>query len=142
LRLGRAHYAIACTPQGGIQMDGVMIRLSEDHFCYVHANGDFESWLVAYSDGLVVSISDPQSRVLQIQGPRSLDVLKTLDKGRDVDDFGYFHSGFFEQAGNDRGGWLNQALTLLDNENEKHGCEVVPLTFYDAEKKIPRGLMT
>ena len=112
LKVGRANYAIACTPQGGVQMDGVMIRLAEDHFWYVQANGDFESWLVAHSDGLDVSISDPHSRVLQIQGPRSLDVLKALDKGKEIDGFGYFHAGHFNFAGQPvlvtRTGWTGE----------------------------------
>ena len=56
-------------------MDGVLIRLAEDHFWYIEANGEFENWLLAQSDGLDVTVSDPQSRVLQIQGPKALDVL-------------------------------------------------------------------
>ena len=47
LKLWRARYAIACTPNGGIQMDGILMRLGEDHFWYVQANGEIESWLVA-----------------------------------------------------------------------------------------------
>ena len=31
----RARYAIACAPDGGILMDGVVIRLADDHFWYV-----------------------------------------------------------------------------------------------------------
>ena len=112
IKVGRANYAIACTPQGGVQMDGVMIRLAEDHFWYVHANGEFESWLIAFSDGLDVSISDPRSRVLQIQGPRSLEVLKALDKNADIENFGYFQAGHFNIGGQSllvtRTGWTNE----------------------------------
>ncbi len=112
LKVGRAHYAIACTPQGGIQMDGVMIRLAEDHFWYVQANGEFMSWLTAFSDGLDVSICDPGSRVLQIQGPLSLEVLKALDKERNIDEFGYFHAGRFDIGGQavlvTRTGWTGE----------------------------------
>ena len=112
LKTGRASYAIACTPQGGVQMDGVIIRLSEDHFWYVHANGEFQSWLTAHSEGLDVNISDPKSRVLQIQGPRALDVLKALDKEKDIDNFGYFHTGFFNFNGQQllvtRTGWTGE----------------------------------
>ena len=46
---GRGYYAIACTPQGGIFMDGVMFRLAEDRFWYVQAEGPMEAWLVAQS---------------------------------------------------------------------------------------------
>ena len=112
LKVGRANYAIACTPQGGVQMDGVMIRLADDHFWYVQANGEFESWLIAFSDGLDVEISDPESRVLQIQGPRSLEVLKALDKEKDIEQFGYFHAGHFNFGGQSvlvtRTGWTGE----------------------------------
>ncbi len=112
LKVGRAHYAIACTPDGGLQMDGVMIRLAEDHFWYVHANGEFESWLTAFSNGLEVSINDPQSRVLQVQGPRSLEILKALDAEKNIDQFGYFHVGHFNFGGQSvlvsRTGWTGE----------------------------------
>ena len=64
LKCWRARYALACTPQGGIQMDGVLMRLAEDHFWYVQADGEIESWLIAFSEGLDVVVRDPQSRVL------------------------------------------------------------------------------
>ncbi len=112
LKIGRAHYAIACTPLGGIQMDGVLIRLAKDHFWYVHANGEFESWLIAFSDGLDVAVSDPKSRVLQVQGPRSLEVLNALDKEKDISEFGYFHAAYFNIGGQSvlvtRTGWTGE----------------------------------
>lgn len=112
LKIGRANYAIACTPQGGVQMDGVVIRLADDHYWYVQANGEFESWLIAFSDGLDVVISDPISRVLQIQGPRSLEVLKALDREKDIDQFGYFHADHFNIGGQSvlvtRTGWTGE----------------------------------
>jgi len=112
LKTGRAHYAIACTPQGGIQMDGVLIRLADDHFWYVQANGEFESWLVALGDGLDVSVADPKSRVLQVQGPLSLEILQALNKEKNIDGFGYFHTAFFDFAGQkllvSRTGWTGE----------------------------------
>ena len=54
---GRGYYAIACTPQGGVFMDGVMFRLEENRFWYVQADGPFESWLMAHSGGYDVTIS-------------------------------------------------------------------------------------
>ena len=75
LRPDRASYAIACFPNGGIMMDGVLLRLSCDRFFYVLANGEFFNWLVAHAMGLDVTVRDPDSWVLQVQGPRSLEVL-------------------------------------------------------------------
>ncbi len=127
LKTWRARYAIACTPQGGIIMDGVLIRLAEDHFWYVEANGDFKSWLTAYADGLDVTVSDPKSRVLQIQGPRALDVLADATNGQVPDDFGYFHAGNFELAGQEvlvsRTGWTGEmGIEIYGNPNLDHSA--------------------
>ena len=112
LKVGRARYAIACTPQGHILMDGVLIRLADDHFWYVRANGEFESWLLAYSDGLDVAIRDPQSWVLQIQGPKALAVLRATADEPVPDGFAYFHAGYFSLGGQkvlvSRTGWTGE----------------------------------
>jgi len=112
LKTWRARYALACTPQGGILMDGVLIRLADDHFWYVQADGEFESWLLGHSKDLDVTISDPRSRVLQIQGPKSLEVLQAAVKGGVPEGFGYFHAGMFDFGGQDllvtRTGWTGE----------------------------------
>lgn len=112
LKQWRARYAIACTPQGKILMDGVLIRLAEDHFWYVQANGEFETWLNAQSIGLDVTVRDPKSWVLQIQGPKSLAVLDAAIDGELSDDFGYFHAGKFTMGGQEvlvtRTGWTGE----------------------------------
>ena len=112
LKTWRARYAVACTPQGGILMDGVLIRLADDHFWYVQADGEFVSWLLAHSQGLDVTIRDPESRVLQIQGPKSLEVLRAAAKGGVKGGFGYFHAGRFDFGGQEllvtRTGWTGE----------------------------------
>ncbi len=75
IRPGRACYALACDDRGGIVMDGVVIRWSANRFWYVLADGEFVGRLDAESRGLDVTVSDPGSWVMQIQGPTSLDVL-------------------------------------------------------------------
>ena len=90
LAVGRARYAISCNRRGGILMDGVLIRFSADRFWYVLADGDFIGWLQAHADGMDVAISDPDSWVLQIQGPTSLDVLRDACDGGAPDPFPYF----------------------------------------------------
>ena len=111
LKNWRARYAIACTPQGGIVMDGVLIRLAEDHFWFVIADGEFETWLLAHSAGLDVSIRDPHSRVLQIQGPKSMEVLRAATNDL-PDNFAYFHAGIFDFGGQrllvSRTGWTGE----------------------------------
>lgn len=95
----KARYAIACTPQGGIIMDGVVLRLAEDHFWYVQANGGFEHWLNLMSDGMDVEVSDPKSRVLQVQGPKALEFLERACPGQKPERWGYFNAGLFRFNG-------------------------------------------
>ena len=96
---GRGLYAIACTPQGGIFMDGVVFKLAPNRYWYVQADGAFETWLIAHSDDFDIIITDPQSRVLQIQGPASIDIMLAASDGAIGEDMRYFRSGFFSIAG-------------------------------------------
>ena len=41
LAVGRARYGIACNDDGTVLMDGVLMRLGQDRFWYVKANGEF-----------------------------------------------------------------------------------------------------
>jgi aminomethyltransferase len=95
----RGYYAIACTPKGGVFMDGVVFRFEKNRFWYVQADGPFEDWLVAHSGGFDVTISDPQIRVLQIQGPASLEIMKKASDGAVDENLKYFRSGYFKIGG-------------------------------------------
>ena len=92
---GRGYYAIACTSNGGIFMDGVIFKIAHNNFRYVQADGPFETWLLANSSKFDVNISDPQCRVLQIQGPLSIEIMKVASNNEITEDLKYFHSGFF-----------------------------------------------
>ena len=96
LQEGRGLYALACTPQGGIFMDGVVFKFSSNKYWYVQADGDFETWLLAHTEGFDVKIKDPKSRVLQIQGPLSMDIMKELTDGKLDETLKYYRSGFYE----------------------------------------------
>ena len=89
IKIGRAGYAIACNHQGGILMDGVLMRPNDHEFIYVQANGDFLNWANAQIGSYEVSIRDFDSWVLQIQGPSSLDVLETVSD-ISIDKFPYY----------------------------------------------------
>ena len=109
---GRARYGIACHSDGAVLMDGVVMRLAPDRYWYVTANGEFISWLKAHAIGCDVEVSDPGSRVLQIQGPKSLHVLDAAIGGGLPVDFKYFHAGFFDVCGQrlwvSRTGWTGE----------------------------------
>ena len=99
LKVGCGRYALVCTPQGGVFMDGVVFRLAGDRFWYVQADGALEAWFLAHSGGFDVTISDPKSRVIQIQGPASLEIMRAASAGRVGEDMRYFRAGFFDLGG-------------------------------------------
>ncbi len=94
LKINRARYVLACSHDGGIVMDGILIRLNQKKFWYIHADGDFETWLLAHSKGLKVKIRDPKSWAIQIQGPNALNVLKECVSKIDIKKFKYFYCQF------------------------------------------------
>ncbi len=98
MKVGRGRYAIACYENGGIFIDGVFFRLEENKFWYVQPDGPLETWLKAHQYGFDVKITDPSSRVIQVQGPASKEILSNLTNGSINDDFKYYHSGYFEIA--------------------------------------------
>ena len=122
---GRGYYALACTPQGGVFMDGVVFRQAEDRFWYVQADGPFEAWLLAHSGGFDVAISDPNIRVLQIQGPASLDIMRDASGGTIDESMKYFRSGYFDLGGQklyvSRTGFANElGFEVYSNRDTDH----------------------
>ena len=88
---GRCGYGIACYDDGGLIVDGVLLRLADDLFWYAQADGDFFNWAKAHAKGLDVEISDPRVYVSQVQGPTSFEVLRAAcDDGQLPEPFGYF----------------------------------------------------
>ena len=99
MEIDRGRYALACTHQGGIFMDGILFRLAENRFWFVHPDGDLDTWLLAHSCGFDVTVSDPKSRVLQLQGPHSYQIMHDASSGAITKNLKYFHSGFFDLEG-------------------------------------------
>jgi glycine cleavage system aminomethyltransferase T len=142
MKEGRGYYALACTPKGGIFMDGVIFKLSENRYWYVQADGPFETWLLAHSTGFNVEISDPHSRVLQIQGPASIDIMRNASNGKISEEMGYFKSGNFDIGGQNlyvsRTGFTNELGFEIysDGSNTDH----IALWNHLMETGKPHGL--
>lgn len=109
---GRGRYVLACTHQGGVFMDGILFRLAADRFWFVQPDGDMHTWMLAHNLGFEVRVTDPKSRALQLQGPRSFDVMHTASGGTITQAFGFFHAGFFDLGGQSlfvsRTGWTGE----------------------------------
>ena len=109
---GRGRYAIACTHDGGAFMDGILFRLEENRFWYVQPDGALEEWLLAHRAGFDVQISDPKSRVLQLQGPNSMKIMADASNGAIDEKLKYFDAGHFDIGGQSlyvsRTGWTGE----------------------------------
>ena len=90
VKVGRCGYGLACYEDGGMLVDGILLRLEQDRFWYAQADGDFYSWARAHAVGLDVTISDPNVFVSQIQGPNALKILEAASADGLPDKFSYF----------------------------------------------------
>jgi glycine cleavage system aminomethyltransferase T len=112
LKVGRAAYGLACLPDGGILMDGVVMRLADDKYWYIQADGEFFYWLKAHAEGLDVSVRDPNCWAIQIQGPTSLEVLRDVCDGGGPEGLRYFGVAECTVAGQpllvSRSGWTGE----------------------------------
>ena len=92
-------HAIACWPDGGVLVDGILIRLEPERCWYVQPDSDFFGWVSGLALGLDVQISDPQSWVQQIQGPKALDVLADACDDGMPEPFRYFDARHVSMGG-------------------------------------------
>ena len=78
--VGQGRYVVITGDDGGIINDPVLLRLGENHFWIAVADSDVLLWAkgVAYNSGLDVEIREPDVSPMQIQGPKSKEVVKTL----------------------------------------------------------------
>ena len=78
IKIGRCSYQFACYHDGGMITDGILLRIDQNKYWFAQAEGDMFSWYKSQAEGLDVKIDDPNVWVSQIQGPKSLDLLKLL----------------------------------------------------------------
>ncbi len=100
--VGQCKYVFITAPDGGIVNDPVLLRLGENHFWISVADSDVLLWAmgVAYNSGLDVKIGEPDVGPLQVQGPKSKDVLVDLFGDR-VLEIPYYYLREFELEGLD-----------------------------------------
>lgn len=78
--VGQCKYVVITDENGGIINDPVLARLGENHFWLALADSDTLLWAkgVALNSGLNVQIREPDVSPIQVQGPKSKDVMQTL----------------------------------------------------------------
>lgn len=91
LSVGQCKYILITNADGGILNDPVLLRLAENHFWISLADSDILLWAqgVAVNSGLNVNICEPDVSPLQLQGPRSGDIMQALF-GDEIVDLRYY----------------------------------------------------
>src|SRR5690625_7382296 len=76
----RARYVILCNESGGILNDPVLLRIAQDEFWFSLSDSDLEFWLQGVNVGrrFDVQIKEIDVAPVQIQGPKSLDLMTDL----------------------------------------------------------------
>ena len=80
MAVGQCKYVLITNSAGGILNDPVLLRLAEDHFWLSLADSDILLWAqgIAVNSGLDVTIREPDVSPLQLQGPKSGQVMSAL----------------------------------------------------------------
>ncbi len=98
--VGQCKYVLITNADGGILNDPILLRLAEDHFWLSLADSDILLWAqgVAVNSGLDVTICEPDVSPLQLQGPKSGEIMQRLF-GDQINDLRYYWLGEFELDG-------------------------------------------
>lgn len=80
MAVGQCKYILMTNADGGILNDPILLKLAENHFWISLADSDILLWAqgLAINSGLDVTISEPDVSPLQLQGPRSGEVMHAL----------------------------------------------------------------
>ena len=91
MAVGQCKYALITNADGGILNDPIILRVGENKYWISLADSDVLLWAqgVAVNAGLDVHICEPDVSPLQLQGPRSMDIMKALF-GDDIGELKYY----------------------------------------------------
>ncbi|AUQ64866.1 glycine cleavage T C-terminal barrel domain-containing protein [Phaeobacter inhibens] len=89
--VGQCKYILITNADGGILNDPILLRLAENHFWISLADSDILLWAqgVAVHSGMDVTIGEPDVSPLQLQGPKSGEIMRALF-GESIMDLKYY----------------------------------------------------
>ena len=98
--VGQCKYVLLTARRGGIVNDPVLLRIEEDRFWLALADSDallYAKGVAAFA-GMDVDIEEADVSPMQIQGPKSKDVIRAL-LGDEIADLGYYRCAETEVNG-------------------------------------------
>ena len=80
MAVGQCKYILITNADGGLLNDPILLRLAENHFWISLADSDILLWAqgVAVHAGMDVTIDEPDVSPLQLQGPKSGQIMQAL----------------------------------------------------------------
>jgi aminomethyltransferase len=93
MKVGQCKYILITNEDGGLLNDPVLLRLAEDRFWISLADSDILLWAqgVAVNTDFDVNIFEPDASPLQLQGPKSRDIMVKLFGDSIIDLKYYWH---------------------------------------------------
>lgn len=110
LKTGACKYTLACDPDGEIICDPVLLKPWDDVIWLSHGDADLTLWArgIAMHGGFDVEVREPDVAPVQVQGPKSTEVLRGLVE-MPIDELGFYKCRVTRVAGIDavvsRTGW-------------------------------------
>ena len=91
MQVGQCKYVLLTNAEGGVLNDPILLKLAEDHFWLSLADSDILLWAqgVAVHSGYEVTLREPDVSPLQLQGPRSAEIMVELF-GEGIMDLRYY----------------------------------------------------
>ena len=91
LSINQCKYVLITNSDGGLLNDPVLLRLGKNHFWLSLGDSDILLWAqgIAVNSGLNVKIIEPDVSPLQLQGPRSREIMQVLF-GENIKDLKYY----------------------------------------------------
>ena len=126
MAVGQCKYILITNAAGGILNDPILLRLAENHFWISLADSDIQLWAqgVAVHSGLDVEIGEPDVSPLQLQGPKSGEIMRALF-GDSIMDLKYYWMREVELDGMplivSRTGWSSELGYEIYLRDSAHG---------------------
>ena len=126
MAVGQCKYILITNADGGLLNDPILLRLAQNHFWISLADSDILLWAqgMAVHAGLDVSIDEPDVSPLQLQGPKSGNIMQALF-GDSILDLKYYWLRELELDGVpvlvSRTGWSSELGYEIYLRNSAHG---------------------
>ena len=129
MQVGQCKYILIVNESGGIINDPVLLRLEENKFWISLADSDVLLWAqgVAVNSGMNVKIVEPDASPLQLQGPKSKEIIKALF-GNEISELKYYWLRVVEFNGMklivSRTGWSSELGYEIFLQDSSRGTEL------------------